>query len=107
MECNQYLEKVLGEKEYSVAFHAIVDKNKTNRQLAVNFVSGECLTIGHNTHEILIGAFLRNANYGLAKTGGLGEQRRERVGNAVYDFIQSKGIESCKHRLYSEVENIG
>ena len=107
MECNQYLETTLGETEYAVAFHAIVDKNKTNRQLEINFVSEECLTIGHNTHEILIGAFLRNANYGLAKTGGLAEPRRKRVSNAVYNFLQSKGINSYEHRLFSEVENIG
>lgn len=107
MECNQYLEKILGGKEYSIAFHAIVDKNKTNRQLEVNFVSGECLTIGRNTCEILIGAFLRNASQGLAKTGGIGEQRRKRVSKMVHEFIQSKGIESREHKLFSEVEYIG
>lgn len=106
-ECNQYLEKEFGERKYAIAFHAILDKNKTNRQLEINFDTGECLTIGHNTHEILIGAFLRNANYGIAKIGNLGEQRRKKVSEAVYKFIKSKGIESREHELFSEVEHIG
>lgn len=107
MECNQLLEKKLGGKDYSIAFHAIVDKNKTNRQLEINLDSGECITIGHNTHEILIGAFLRNSNYGLAKTCGLSEQKRKRISDAVYDFLCSKGIEIREHKLFSEVECIG
>lgn len=107
LECDQYLKKVLGEDEYLIAFHAIVDKNKTNRQLEVDFVTGECLTIGRNTHEILIGAFLRNANYGLAKAGGLGEQKREKISKVVFEYLRSKGIESREHKLYSEVGCIG
>lgn len=107
MECNQYIEKALGEREFSVAFHAIVDKNKTNRQLEINIESGECLTIGHNTNEILIGAFLRNASYGIAKTGGFSEQKRKKVSGVVKAFLEFKGIECIEHKLYSEVECIG
>ncbi len=106
LECDQYLKKVLGEDEYLIAFHAIVDKNKTNRQLKIDFDAGECLTIGHNTHEILIGVFLRNANYGL-KAGDLGEKKRDKISKAVYEFLCSKGIESREHKLYSEVDYIG
>ncbi len=107
IECNQYVERVLGKREYSIAFHAIVDKNKTNRQLKINTETGECLTIGHNTDKMLIGAFLQNAKYGIAKSDGLGERRRKKVSNAVLEFLHSKGIDSCEHELYSEVKYVG
>ena len=107
IECNQYLENVLEEREYSIAFHAIVDKNKTNRQLEINIETGECVTIGRNTHEILLGVFLRNAKYGLAKVGDLSKPRRKKISNAILGFLQSMEIECCEHKLYSEVEYSG
>jgi len=105
-ECNGYLEKSL-HKDYSIAFHAIVDKNKTNRQLEISLETGECFTIGINTQNLLIGAFLRNANYGLAKAGGVGEKTRQEISKVVSEFLRGKGIECQEYQLYSEVEKIG
>ena len=105
IECNYYIEKKLLNKNYLVCFHGIVDKNKTNRQLEVQLESGELFQIGMNTHKLIIGAFLKNKNFGMA-CGEISSLRRKKLNGLIREFLSDKGISNTEHTLYSEVDCI-
>ena len=104
-ECNYYVEKKLMTKNYLICFHGIIDKNKTNRQLEVRLESGELFQIGVNTHKLIIGAFIKNKNCGLAG-GEISSKKRKLLSSLVKEFLLSKGINNTEHILYSEVDCI-
>ena len=104
-ECNSFVEKEMNSKEFSVCFHAILDKNKTNRQLDINLLSGECLLIGQPTHDLIIGAFLKNTKFGLAQ-GGISDEKRKKLEHVIWDFLTIKDIECFSKKLYEEVDEI-
>lgn len=104
-ECNYYIERELGTKEFTVCFHAIVDKNKTNRQLYIQLETRECLTIGKPTHDLLIGAFIKNVKYGLAN-GIFDEKKRKALSPLIQKYLKEIHIDCQEHDLYSEVNNI-
>ena len=105
MECNYYIEKRLESKHYQICFHGIIDKNKTNRQLEIRLESGELFQIGKNTNNLIIGAFVKNKNYGLVN-GDISTQRRKILKDLIIDFLHIKGITCTEHTLYSEVDCI-
>lgn len=105
MECNYYIEKRIPGKNFQICFHGIVDKNKTNRQIEVQLETGEYFQIGENTHNLLIGAFVKNASFGLKK-GDLASSRRKELSREVRKYLLSKDIICEEHVLYSEVDSI-
>ena len=106
VECMQYIKKKLdNDKELSIAFHVILDKHKTNRQLNVTLETGENFSIGKNSNDLLIGAFIRNIGNGLARNN-LNEEKRKILSSIINDFFALNGIKCVEHKLYSEVECI-
>ncbi len=102
MQCNYYVEKELGQSNYIICFHGIIDKNKTNRQLEICLESGETFQIGKNTSNLIIGAFLKNKKYGLTK-GEIPGQKRKQLCSYISSFLEGQGIANTEHLLYSEV----
>ncbi len=103
MECNYFVEKNLLHNNYIICFHGIIDKNKTNRQLEIRLETGEQFQIGESTHNLIIGAFLKNKNCGLA-SGEISEKKRKLLNDLVREFLLKEGITSTEHVLYSEVK---
>ena len=107
-ECSNYVEEQLKDKNYSVSFHAIVDKNKTNRQLDISLESGEEFYIGKSTSEVLIGVFLKSPFYGMAKRKAISKRKREELSNCICAFLEKYGISDIVEcELYNEVDTIG
>lgn len=107
-ECNSVLDKIINDKDYIITFHAIIDKNKTNRQLNIRTLSGEEFNIGKPTKDVLIGVFIKSPSYGMAKGKVLSRKRKEQLESCMLGFFKEKGIEDisiCK--LYNEVELLG
>lgn len=104
MECNYYIEKT-GVKNLLISFHGIIDKNKTNRQLEIRLESGELFQIGTNTHDLIIGVFVKSLNYGL-KHHEIPSSKRDGIVRLIHDFLLNKGIDSREHTMYSEAKCI-
>lgn len=106
VECMQYIKRRVGsDKDLSIAFHAILDKNKTNRQLNVTLETGENFNIGKNSNNLLIGAFIRNTGNGLSRNN-MNEEKRKVLSSIINEFFEQNGIKCLEHKLYSEVEYI-
>lgn len=107
-DCNAFLNEHIKDKNYIITFHAIIDKNKTNRQINVKTLSNEEINIGKPTNDVLIGIFIKSPSYGMAKGKTLSEERKEQLEKLLMFFLEKKGIHnisSCK--LYDEVETLG
>lgn len=106
--CNRYICSEIKNNDINFAFHAIMDKCKTNRQLNINFRSGEVLTIGESTNELLIGVFAKNPKYGLSAGKRISDARRRKYKEVLSSFFESIGLNDIEAiELYSEVSEIG
>lgn len=104
-ECNYLVEKNVGIR-LKIGIHAIVDQNKTNRKVEVSLETGECFSIGKNTNLILIGVFIKNAQFGLAQKKKLSKQKKETVRSLLINYFLSIGIGVTNHPLYTEADAI-
>lgn len=105
--CNQIIEKELSDINVSIGFHAILDKEKTNRQINVKLMSGEEFVIGKSTKELLIGIFIKTPAYGLVEGKKINKDRRNRLIDIVKGYLEGLGLADLQEcTLYSEVDEI-
>ena len=106
-ECNAYICEKIGNKDIAVAFHVIVDKCKTKRQLQIRYLTGEEINIGESTKEMLIGVFIKNPKYGLADGKKISVEKRKTYVKIIESYLKKKGMDDLKNtKLYNEVKEI-
>ncbi|MDR0918423.1 MAG: hypothetical protein LBM93_04145 [Oscillospiraceae bacterium] len=105
--------KIRQVKEFSritIGVHPILDKNKTERQLHINFEDCETSTIigKCSSKRLLIGVFLKNEAYGLSKSNKTLSKKRTTLISLVSDFFASFFKNGAKQiPLYEEADLYG
>lgn len=85
-------------------FHAILDKNKTDRQLDINYLSGEEVIIGDKSNNLLIGIFIKTPKYGLGSGKNISVRKRKELENIIECFLEQIGIGDIESiAMYDEV----
>ena len=106
-QCNNAIYEEIGNKDITIAFHAIVDRSKTKRQLNIKYLTGEEVQIGESTREMLIGVFIKNPKYGLSKGKKLGVDKRKKCIQTICAVFGKIGLDDLENvKLYDEVKEI-
>lgn len=71
-----------------VAFHPILDKNKTKRQVFAVTEHNENITIGESSRQLLIGAFLKNDQLSLYKIDDKPQDFIDTIVNEIFRFLK-------------------
>ena len=90
-QCMDYLSGENDKESIMVSFHAIIDKKKTNRRLEITTDSGNVLEIGKDSNDLIIGAFISNPRYGMAKSE-LNRKRMSGLRERTGKFLADKGF---------------
>ena len=106
-ECNKYIFDNLNNREINIAFHAIVDMNKTNRQLDVRYLTGEQILLGEATNDLILGVFIKTPKYGLATGKQISTTKQKKLEKLVTSYLLKLGINKLETKeLYGEVKEI-
>lgn len=93
----------------NIAFHPILDKNKTNRRFKVKTLEGNEKWIGESSNHLLIGAFIKNKAYSTFKVESKKEYTNmKKVDELIYDYLKVVTEDSLLKRieLYEESDDI-
>jgi hypothetical protein len=94
----------------SIGVHPILDKNKTERQLHIDFEDSDTTTIigEHSSKKLLIGVFIKNDQFGLYKNKKSSTQKRTKLISLVSDYFASFFKNGTKQiKLYEEADLYG
>jgi len=93
-----------------IGIHPILDVNKTERQLIVNFKDIDTsLTIGDaSSKKMLLGIFIKNEPYGLKHMRLLPKDKQKKILSIVLEYFDSYFVDGVKNvPLYEEVDIYG
>lgn len=93
-----------------IGIHPILDVNKTERQLIVNFKDIDTsFTIGDaSSKKMLLGIFIKNEPYGLKHMRLLPKDKQKKILSIVLEYFDSYFVDGVKNvPLYEEVDIYG
>jgi HD superfamily phosphohydrolase len=95
-------------KSAMVAFHPILDVNKTERQIRIKTEDEEFRTIGTSTNHLLIGVFFKNLKMDMYHLGDYPKDLIARIHQETYNYLVNKLGDSDlkKIELYDEVNKL-
>jgi len=111
LEAEEKLIRDIGKKgRVNIAFHPILDRNKTNRKFKIKTIRGEEEEVGEASNYLLLGAFIKNNAYATFKL----EAKRmdsdlNQIENVIFSYLKevTKDTSLKRIELYEESKYIG
>jgi len=96
-------------KSLMVAIHAIIDVNKTERQVIIQSDDDKTIKVGRSSKQLLIGVFFRNKDLNMYKLTNIEPKKLNRVQQEVYRYLSEilEDPELQEVELYGEVDECG
>jgi len=91
-----------------IAFHPIIDVNKTERQVRFQTEEGEIVQIGNSSNQLLIGAFFRNLDLDMYNIVNIPTASINKIRKEIHTFLSNNlGDRNIKEiKLYDEINKI-
>jgi hypothetical protein len=106
---NKIIRSKLGSqfKSAMVAFHPIIDINKTERRVTIITDEDNVIQIGNSSHQLLIGVFFKNVDLNMYKILDLPDdivyKIRQEISIYLSNVVEDQNIREVE--LYGEVKN--
>ena len=93
-------------KSAMVALHAIIDEDKTERQVRIQTDEGRVVQIGNSSNQLLIGVFLKNMDLNMYKIGDLPQITISTILREISTYLSNiLGDQNLKEvELYGEIK---